>query len=60
MHQFGQLLVHLLSHPTNVEVACAEMTNMTILTPSGNTVWYQAYTFIEYKYKYSKGTSILK
>lgn len=36
MHQFGQLLVHLLGHPTNVKVACAEITNTTILTPGGN------------------------
>lgn len=43
MDQFGQLLVHLLGHPTNVKVACAEITNTTILTPGGNKVCCSSY-----------------
>lgn len=46
MHQFRQLLEHLLSHSTNVKMACAEMTNMTILTPSGNIRLNQSYALM--------------
>lgn len=35
VHQFGQILVHLLGHPSNIKVTCGDSTNAATVTPSG-------------------------